>query len=216
MKCDRKNLLLYAVTDRFWTGEKTLKEQVEESLQGGATMLQLREKELNEEMFLKEAMDFKELCSKYQVPFIINDNVEVALKCDADGIHVGQNDMEAGMARERIGADKILGVSVQTVDQAILAEQRGADYLGVGSIFPTSTKQDAQAVSVETLKDICQAVSIPVVAIGGITLENVSQLEGTEIAGIAVVSAIFGAIHIEEATEKLRKKVEHMIGDTNR
>ena len=212
MKCDRKNLLLYAVTDRSWLGEQTLYEQVEEALKGGATFIQLREKELDEENFLKEAIEIKELCRRYHVPFVINDNVNIARKMDADGVHVGQSDMEAGDVRAVLGDEKILGVSAQTVEQAILAEQRGADYLGVGAVFPTGSKADAEDVSLETLKNICEAVHIPVIAIGGIGKANVSQLRGSGICGIAVISAIFGAKDIHTATAELktltRKAVE--------
>ncbi len=212
MKCDKKDLLLYAVTDSSWLGEQTLYEQVEEALKGGATFIQLREKELDEENFLKEAIEIKELCRHYHVPFVINDNVEIARKMDADGVHVGQSDMEAGDVRAILGDEKILGVSAQTVEQAILAEQRGADYLGVGAVFPTGSKADAEDVSLETLKNICEAVHIPVIAIGGIGKANVSQLKGSGICGIAVISAIFGAKDIRTAAAELktltRKAVE--------
>lgn len=204
MKCDRKNLLLYAVTDRSWLGEQTLYEQVEEALKGGATFIQLREKELDEENFLKEAIEIKELCRRYHVPFVINDNVNIARKMDADGVHVGQSDMEAGDVRAVLGDEKILGVSAQTVEQAILAEQRGADYLGVGAVFPTGSKADAEDVSLETLKNICEAVDIPVIAIGGIGKNNVSQLRSSGICGVAVISAIFGAKDIRTATAELK------------
>ena len=191
MNCDKKDLLLYAVTDRAWLGDKTLSWQVEESLKGGATMIQLREKHLDHEHFLKEAKEIKELCRKYQVPFLINDDVDLAVEVDADGVHVGQHDMEAGEVRKKIGPNRILGVSAQTVEQALLAQQAGADYLGVGAVFPTGTKDDADAVSIQTLGEICHAVSIPVVAIGGIGQHNVMQLAGSGICGIAVVSAIY-------------------------
>lgn len=204
MKCDKKDLLLYAVTDSSWLGEQTLYEQVEEVLKGGATFIQLREKELDEEDFLKEAVEIKELCMRYHVPFVINDNVEIARKMDADGVHVGQSDMEAGDVRAILGDEKILGVSAQTVEQAILAEQRGADYLGVGAVFPTGSKADAEDVSLETLKNICEAVDIPVIAIGGIGKNNVSQLRGSGICGVAVISAIFGAKDIRTATAELK------------
>lgn len=205
MKFDKKDLLLYAVTDRSWVGEKTLYEQIEEALQGGATFIQLREKELDEENFLKEAIEIKELCRRYHVPFVINDNVEIAKKMDADGVHVGQSDMEAGNVREILGEDKILGVSVQTVEQAILARQRGADYLGVGAVFHTGSKADADDVSHETLKEICVAVDIPVVAIGGIGKHNVMELKGSGISGVAVISAIFAAKDICSATAELKE-----------
>ncbi len=210
MKCDKKDLLLYAVTDSRWSKEMTLYEQVEEAILGGATFIQLREKSLDEESFLKEAVKMKELCKKYKVPFVINDNVEIAKKVDADGVHVGQKDMEAGNVRKELGPDKIIGVSAQTVEQAVQAQQNGADYLGVGSVFSTGTKLDATHVSYETLKEICDAVSIPVIAIGGITMENVKELSGSGICGVAVVSAVFAQKDIREATKKLRKEVEKM------
>lgn len=211
MKCDKQDLLLYAVTDRSWLHGRTLYEQVEEALQGGATFVQLREKELDEEAFLKEALEIKELCRRYQVPFVIDDDVELARKVDADGVHVGQNDMEADNVRALLGEDKILGVYAQTVEQAILAEQRGADYLGVGAVFHTDSKADAQAVSYDTLKAICQAVKIPVVAIGGIGRGNVQELKGSGICGIAVISAIFGAANIREATAELKSLTEETV-----
>lgn len=160
MKCDKKDLLLYAVTDRHWLNGRTLYSQVEEALKGGATFIQLREKELDEEHFLEEAKEIKELCRRYQVPFVINDNVEIALAVDADGVHVGQSDMEAGDVRAKLGPDKIIGVSAQTVEQAVMAEQNGADYLGVGAVFPTGSKADALEVSHDTLKAILSLIHI--------------------------------------------------------
>lgn len=211
MNCDKKDLLLYAVTDRAWLRGETLYGQVEKALKGGATFMQLREKNLDEEHFLQEAVEIKELCKKYHVPFVINDNVDIAVKMDADGVHVGQSDMEAGDVRAKLGPDKIVGVSAQTVEQAVLAEKRGADYLGVGAVFSTGTKLDADDVSYETLKAICEAVSIPVVAIGGITKDNLMELKGSGIDGIAVVSAIFAQANIEEATRELRSRTEEML-----
>lgn len=211
MKCDKKELLLYAVTDRSWLGEQTLYEQVEEALKGGATFIQLREKELDDEAFLAEAIEIQALCRKYNVPFVINDNVEIARKINADGVHVGQSDMEAGNVREILGKNKILGVSAQTVAQAILAEQRGADYLGVGAVFHTGSKSDAEDVSHETLKRICAAVNIPVVAIGGIGKHNVLELKGSGICGIAVISAIFAADDIQRATAELKTLTEQAV-----
>lgn len=211
MKCDKKDLLLYAVTDRSWLGEDTLYHQVEEAILGGATFIQLREKELSQEAFLEEAKEIKELCRKYQIPFVINDNVEIAREMDADGVHVGQSDMEAGNVREVLGPDKIIGVSAQTVEQAVLAEQSGADYLGVGAVFPTGSKADAEDVPMETLKAICQAVSIPVIAIGGISAGNISKLAGSGICGIAVISAIFAKPDIWAAAAELRSLTEKMV-----
>ena len=207
----RKDLLLYAVTDRSWLGNETLYEQVEKALKGGATFIQLREKELDEEHFMEEAVALKELCHKYHVPFVINDNVRIAKDMDADGVHVGQSDMEAGDVRAKLGPDKIIGVSAQTVEQAILAEQHGADYLGVGAVFPTGSKDDATEVPHETLKAICEAVSIPVIAIGGITQENVSTLAGSGICGIAVISAIYAQPDIRKAAQDLKIATAEMV-----
>lgn len=207
MNVNKESLLLYAVTDRKWTGAQTLAEQVEDALKGGATFVQLREKTLDEARFLAEAIELKKICAKYNVPFVINDNVGIALAMGADGVHVGQSDMEAGAVREKLGPDKILGVSAQTVEQALLAEARGADYLGVGAVFPTASKDDAAEVSKETLKAICEAVSIPVIAIGGITQENVGELAETGIVGAAVISAIFGQKDIKKATAQLKSAV---------
>jgi thiamine-phosphate pyrophosphorylase len=211
MKLDKESLLLYAVTDRYWLNGHTLYSQVEEALEGGATFIQLREKNLSEDEFLQEAIEIKELCRKYNVPFVINDNVDIALAMDADGVHVGQSDMEAGSVREKLGPDKIIGVSAQTVEQALLAEQRGADYLGVGAVFATNSKDDAVEVPHETVKAICEAVNIPVIAIGGITEENVTELAGNGLVGVAVISAIFGQENIREATERLKEKTKEMI-----
>ena len=215
MKSDKrlaeKDLLLYAVTDRHWLNGRTLYEVVKESLDGGATFIQLREKELDNEHFLEEAKELKKLCAEYKVPFVINDNVDIAIQMDADGVHVGQSDMEAGDVRAKLGPDKIIGVSAQTVEQAILAEKRGADYLGVGAVFPTGSKDDADDVSHETLKAICDAVSIPVIAIGGITVDNTPELDGTGICGIAVISAIYAADDIPAATAKLKEVTKNTI-----
>ena len=211
MKCDKELMLLYAVTDRAWTGRQTLMEQVEDALKGGATCVQLREKELDEESFLQEAMEMKALCEKYGVPFIVNDNVEIAIKCKADGIHVGQSDMEAGNVRALAGDDMIIGVSVKNVEQALVAEQAGADYLGVGAMFATSTTLDASEVSHEEARKICEAVSIPVVAIGGINKKNMLELKGTGVDGVALVSAIFAAENIEQECEELKALSAQMV-----
>lgn len=201
----KENLLLYAVTDRRWANKQSLKEQIELSLKGGVTFLQLREKNLSEEEFLKEAREIKALAKEYKVPFIINDNVDVAMKVDADGVHVGQDDKDAKEVRKIIGKNKILGVSAQTIKQAIKAEKDGADYIGVGAVFPTGTKKDAENLSIEILKKICQSVTIPVVAIGGITKENILKLKGSKIAGVALVSAIFASKDIKQDCQKLKK-----------
>ena len=206
-------LELYAVTDRHWLGNQTLLEQVQEALDGGATCIQLREKQLDEENFLKEAIEIQKLCKEYHVPFIVNDNVEIAKDMHADGIHVGQSEMEDLDVRKALGNDVILGVSAQTVEQAKKAEAHGADYLGVGAVFPTGSKDDAEDVSYETLKAICEAVSIPVIAIGGITQDNVKELAGSGIVGIAVISAIFAQQHITQATKDLKQATEQMLND---
>ena len=211
MRCDKKDLLLYAVTDRSWLGSRTLQEQTQAALKGGVTMIQLREKHLDHASFLALAQDIKALCKQYGVPFLINDDVELAIEVGADGVHVGQHDMEAGQVRSKIGPDMILGVSAQTVEQALLAQQAGADYLGVGAVFPTGTKDDADAVSYDTLQAICRAVDIPVVAIGGIGKNNVMQLSGSGICGIAVVSAIYAQPDEEGAARDLLSLSREMI-----
>ena len=208
MKFDKEKMRLYAITDRHWLNGRNLKEVVKESLDGGVTFLQLRDKNSDDETFLQEAAELQELCRDYKVPLIINDNVEIALKMNADGVHVGQSDMEAGAVREKLGPDKILGVSARTVEQALLAQERGADYLGVGAVFATGSKADAAELPHETLKAICEVVSIPVVAIGGITAENISQLKGTGICGVAVISAIYAQNNIKEAAEELKEAVD--------
>lgn len=199
----RRALKLYAVTDRAWLGRQTLAEQVEAALIGGASTLQLREKHLAHADFLAEAIAIKQLCNRYNVPLIINDAPEVAIQSGAAGLHIGQGDIPAEQARAAIGPDKILGVSAQTVAQAIQAERAGADYLGVGAVFATSTKDDAASVSIQTLTEICRAVNIPVIAIGGISVDNLPLLLNTGICGAAFVSAIFGADDITTACQKL-------------
>lgn len=204
MRLNKKDLILYAVTDRTWLNGRKLYGDVEKAIRGGATLIQLREKNLTHEEFKAEALEIQQLCKKYSVPFIINDDVELAHEIDADGVHVGQDDMEAGNVRNLIGCEKILGVSVQTPEQAVLAESKGADYLGAGAVFHTNSKLDAADVSHETLKKICASVKIPVVAIGGINAKNINQLAGTGIAGVAIISAIFAADDIEKSARELR------------
>ena len=187
---------LYAVTDRAWVGKQSLAEQVESALRGGVTCVQLREKELDEERFLREAEEIFTLCKRYRVPFFINDNVALALRCHADGVHVGQDDMDVAAVRRLVGQEMMIGVSVHTVEEARTAAEGGADYLGVGAMFATSTKTDASLVTKDTLRAICDAVSIPVVAIGGINKSNLLELAGTGVDGVALVSAIFSAADI--------------------
>ena len=211
MKCNKEMMLLYAVTDRMWTGRQNLMEQVEDALKGGATCVQLREKELDDETFLQEAMEMKALCKKYQVPFFVNDNVEVAVKCKADGIHVGQSDMAAAKVRQQVGEEMMIGVSVHSVEEALEAVRNGADCLGVGAMFSTSTKTDADVLTIEVLRDICAAVDVPVVAIGGINKENLMELKGTGVDGVALVSAIFGAEDIEKECHLLKQLSKEMV-----
>ena len=211
MELTRENLLLYAVTDRHWLGEETLYEQVEKALKGGATFIQLREKNMEHDALLAEAKEIQALCRKYGVPFVINDYADFAAEIDADGVHVGQKDLEGKNVREIIGPDKILGVSAKTVEQAKAAEAMGADYLGVGAVFQTGSKEDAAEISHETVAEICKAVNIPVIGIGGITRENVGKLSGRGLCGVAVISAIFGQKDIEEAARDLKEKVKAMV-----
>ena len=211
MRFDKNMLPVYAVTDRTWLDGRTLIEVTEQAIAGGATCIQLREKELDKESFLQEAETLKALCESYKIPFIVNDDVDIAVRCEADGVHIGQHDMEAAKVRELIGQDMILGVSAQTVEQALKAEKDGADYLGVGSVFSTGTKADADDVSLSELKAICEAVTIPVVAIGGISLDNIVELKGTGIDGVAVVSAIYAAKDPEAAARMLLESVKREI-----
>lgn len=213
MNCDKKDLLLYAVTDRAWLNGETLCSQVEKAIKGGATFIQLREKNLDQKHFLEEALEIQKLCKKYNVPFVINDNVEIAKEIDADGVHVGQSDMEAGNVRKILGDDKIIGVSAQTVEQALLAQKHGADYLGVGAVFKTGSKDDADDVSHAELQKICEAVDIPVIAIGGISSKNVTELKGRGIVGIAVISAIFAQPDITKATAELKALTEKTVAN---
>ena len=211
MKCDRQTMRLYAVTDRAWVGRQTLPEQVEAALKGGATCVQLREKELDGAAFLEEARTLAALCRRYGVPLIINDNVEVALASGADGVHVGQDDLTVEQVRRLAGDRLIVGVSAHSVEQALAAQAGGADYLGVGAVFATATKSDAHVLPRETLAEICRAVDIPVVAIGGISADNLLQLAGTGVDGAALVSAIFSAPDIEGQCRKLRALSERMV-----
>ncbi|MGF0039818.1 thiamine phosphate synthase [Peptoniphilaceae bacterium SGI.131] len=207
MGLDRKNLLLYAVTDRTWLKGESLKSQVEKAIKGGVTFVQLREKMLDKEDFLDEAKEIGDLCRDCGVPFVINDNVEIARASGADGVHLGQKDMDILDARKILGNDKIIGISCQTVDQAKAAESRGADYIGVGAVFQTGSKGDAKEISHDVVRDITRSVSIPVIAIGGISYDNLSQLKNLGLAGVAVISAIFAQDNIEKATAALREKL---------
>lgn len=211
MRFDKKYAILYAVTDRAWIGKQNLYEQVESALKGGATCVQLREKNLDEELFLEEAIKIKSLCKKYGIPFLVNDNVDIAIKCEADGVHVGQEDTAVSKVRKLVGDKMIIGVSVQNINEALESIKNGADYLGVGAMFSTSTKLDANVIPFENLKSICNAVNIPVVAIGGIGKNNIMKLAGSGADGVALVSAIFGAKNIEEECRELRRLSEQII-----
>ena len=206
----RTLLRLYAVTDRSWVGIQTLLEQIESSLLGGTTLVQLREKDLSDCEFIQEAISVKRLCERFGVPLLINDNVNVALRSGADGVHLGQDDLPLQEARKMLGPNKIIGISTHTVEEAMKAEQGGADYVGVGSVFATQTKLDANVLSIDYIREICQAVTIPVVAIGGIKEENMDVLRNTGVAGIAVVSAIFGQPDIEIATLRLKEYADRL------
>ena len=211
MKLNKDALKLYAVTDRHWTKDKTLYEQIKECLTGGVTMIQLREKNLSYSDFKSEGINIKKLCNSFNVPFLINDNVSLAKEIDADGVHIGQNDMELVEARKILGNDKIIGVSARTIEQAICAEKNGANYLGVGAVFQTSSKDNAVQIDIQTLKDICSAVQIPVVAIGGISNQNIKLLKNSGIAGVAVISAIFSQKDIKLASKQLLSTVEEIL-----
>ncbi len=211
MKITENTLLLYAVTDRSFLNGKSLVSQVESAIRGGATCIQLREKNLGYDEFLKEALEMKELCSKYKVPLIINDNVEIAIKSGADGVHIGQNDMDIKTARKMLGSNMIIGASARNVSLALRAEADGADYIGCGAVFGTDTKSDARKISPDILKNITESVSIPVVAIGGVNSSNISGLSGTGIAGAAIVSGIFAAKDIEAECKKLKKIITTIV-----
>ncbi|MDO4442629.1 MAG: thiamine phosphate synthase [Slackia sp.] len=208
-------LRLYAVTDDAWLRERTLASCCVDAVRGGATFLQLRDKQASSvelaARYRSIASALDEACPDSNVPFVINDDVEAAILAEADGVHVGQDDMACAQARSALGPDKIVGVSAQTVEQALAAEAAGADYLGVGALIPTSTKPDAVSVSRDELSRICAAVSIPVVGIGGLNVGTLSCLAGTGVSGAAVVSAVFAASDIARATASLKKEIEHVL-----
>ena len=208
MAINRETLRLYAVTDRAWVGRQTFLEQIEDALRGGVTIVQLREKHLDEDAFTTQAVQIRTLCRRYGVPLIINDNVDVALRSGADGVHVGMEDTPVAELRRRVGPDFLIGATAKTVDQARAAEAAGADYLGVGAVFPSPTKKNAIRITNEQLQTICTCVSIPTVAIGGIDRGNVLQLRGCGMDGIAVVSALFGAADIRAAAQELKKQAD--------
>ena len=211
MRLDKKYMQLYAVTDRAWTGNKTLYEQIKEALENGVTCVQLREKNLDEASFIEEAKKISVLCRQYNTPFIVNDNVNVAIASNADGIHIGQDDMGLKDVRKIVGENMIIGISAHTVEEAKFAQENGADYIGIGAVFETSTKNDVDVIPYEKVKSICDAVDIPKVAIGGINAENILKLKGSGIDGVAVVSAIFGAKDIGKATKELYTLANNLI-----
>lgn len=211
MKLQKKDMLLYAVTDRSWLNGKTLYEEVHEAIMGGATMIQLREKNLDEESFLAEAKQIKELCARYHIPLIINDNIDVALKINADGVHVGQDDMNVLNVRKILGPNKIIGVSAHNVTEAVAAVDAGADYLGSGAVFATGSKKDVNILEKRVLKEICETVDVPVTAIGGINEKNIIKLTGTGISGIAVISAIFASDNITKKTKELKELAKRVV-----
>ncbi len=211
MRFSRESLLLYAVTDRSWIGKQTLYEQIESALLGGATCVQLREKNLDEDSFIKEAIEVRLLCHRYGVPLLINDRVDVALQSEADGVHVGQEDLPVSEIRKKTGRDFIIGATAKTIAQAQEAEADGADYLGVGAVFPSPTKKNAIRITSAQLKEICTSVSIPAVAIGGINLSNISELAGCGMSGVALVSAIFAENDIKAAAEKLKGRISDIL-----
>lgn len=211
MKLTNEMLRLYAVTDRSWLRGQSLYEQVEQALIGGVTLVQLREKEMPEDEFLQEAVEMAKLCHRYDVPLLINDNVDIALRSGADGVHVGQDDMDAARVRGILGSGMIVGVTAKTVEQALRAQDAGADYLGSGAVFGSATKLNTKPMTKETLRSICDAVSIPVVAIGGINRNNILELAGTGIFGAAVVSGIFAADNIEQECRCLRRLTAQLI-----
>ena len=213
MKFNKKMLMLYAITDRKNDSKQELYSKVEEALKGGITMLQLREKSLNENEFIEEAIELKKICHSYNVPLIINDNLEVALKAKADGVHVGITDTPVSDIRKRVGKDFIIGATAKTLEQAKIAYESGADYMGVGAVFPSPTKQNAVRITNEKLNEIALSVPIPCVAIGGICDENIMQLKGSNIDGVAVVSAIFSKSSVYDATANLLQKVKKVMAN---
>ena len=212
MKLSDNALRLYAVTDRSVLNGQSLYEAVEAALEGGVTLVQLREKELDNAAFLKEAIELTRLCHRYGVPLVVNDRLDVAMQSGADGVHLGQDDLPAAEARALLGPDMIVGVTAKTVEQARLAEAAGADYLGSGAVFGSSTKLNARPMTMDTLRSITQAVSIPVAAIGGINRNNILQLAGTGIAGAAVVSGLFAAEDVRQEGRLLRRLIEQVCG----
>ncbi len=210
----RDKMLLYLVTDRTWLGEKQLAEQVEAAVRAGVTMVQLREKELSFDAFTAEALEVKKVTDSYRIPLIINDRIDVAAAVDSAGVHLGQKDGDITEARRILGKNKIIGMSAHNVREAAEAEEKGADYLGAGAVFGSSTKTDASLLTFETLKDICHEVTIPVTAIGGINSKNIFQLSGTGVSSVAVISAILGSRDIKQAAAKMKRLAKQIIASS--
>ena len=211
MKINKETLLLYAVTDRSWLGNRELADEVEEVIKAGVTLLQLRDKELPIKDLIREAQRIRNITRRYRIPLIINDKVEAAIASDADGVHLGQEDDDIRYIRRLLGRDKIIGITAHNVEEAVRAEQGGADYIGVGAVFGSHTKKDAKPLTVEQLKEICSSVSIPVTAIGGITRDNIMQLAGTGVDGVAVISAIFARSDKTKATLELLQLAKKVV-----
>lgn len=203
MNKNKIDYTLYLCTDRNLMSTKTLEEAVEEAILGGCTIIQLREKNCSSLEFYNIANNIKKITDKYKIPFIINDRIDIALAVDADGVHIGQNDLPVSVVRRIIGEDKILGVSASNIKEALKAVKDGADYLGVGSIYATSTKEDATVVTFEELKNIRDKVQIPIVAIGGINKDTISNFKNIKLDGVAVVSAVISSKNIKKSAEEL-------------
>ena len=211
MKVNKESMLVYAITDRHWTGTQTLEQQVEEVLKNGATFLQIREKNMTHDELVKEAVRIKEIAARYNIPVVIDDDIYAVMEAGVDGVHIGQNDMDYVEARKLLGDNKIIGMTAPSVALAKKAEELGADYIGAGAVFSTNTKKDTKPLELSTLKEICNSVSIPVVAIGGIDHSNVRELKGTDIDGVAVISALFGASNPGKATKELVSIIKDVI-----
>lgn len=211
MKFDRKSLKMYLVTDRYWLGKNNLTQQVEESILAGATFVQVREKNISDKEFISIASEIKKVTDKYNIPLVINDNINVAIAINADGVHIGQNDEELSLVRKKIGDNKIIGVSTQTVTQTLQAYKNGANYVGIGAVYPTSSKNNVDVLTYQQIKDCCNCCDIPVVAIGGLNKNTIHLLNGTGVDGVAVISAIFSAKNITNATKELVRITEDML-----
>lgn len=216
MKKNKNIYKLYVITDRYWLKGSTLEEDTEKALRGGATLIQIREKNISDDEYVQRAKEIRSVTQRYNIPLIVNDNIGVALKSGADGVHLGQDDLIDIDFRSLVGENFIIGISVHNIEEARSAVAKGADYLGVGAVFKTSTKSDADIVSLKMLKDICEAVSIPVVAIGGITCENISELKNSGVSGVSVISAVYGQKNIEQATKALKAEVDKLLSRTGR